>query len=89
MKKITNTILIVTTVILFAGCSAFKNNWNKTFNAYGSGDYRVRVWSGGIAVAEYYVKGSFVNTEQNTDGYFFFVNGKLVRISGTVTIEQL
>ena len=89
MKKITNTILIATTLILFSGCSAWKNNWNKTFKALGEGDFKVTVWSGGLPAAEYYVKNSFVNTEQNTDGYFFFVDGKLVRVSGTITIEQL
>lgn len=85
MKK---TILLVLTSLLFVGCSGFKNNLGKAANALTEGDYKVTLWSGGKPVAEYYVKNSFVNTEQETDGYFFFVDGKLVRISGTITIEQ-
>jgi hypothetical protein len=87
MKK----LILITTIastILLTGCGgAFRNNLNKTINAYSSGTYIVTVWSGGQAVRTYKVEG-FVNTEQGSDGWFFVVNGKLVRISGTVTIEQ-
>ena len=86
MKRL---ILLATIALIpLTGCSGFKNNINKMSNSLSSGDYKVTVWSGGQAVREYFVKNSFVNTEQNSDGWFFFVNGKLVRVSGTVTIEQ-
>jgi hypothetical protein len=84
-----NKILILAaSSLLLVGCSGLKNNLGKMGNALSAGDYKVTVWSGGKPVAEYFIKNSFVNTEQETDGYFFFVNEKLVRVSGTVTIEQ-
>lgn len=88
LQLTTITAILALAFIPFTGCSGLKNNLNKTANALTAGDYKVTVWDGGLPVAEYFVKNSFVNTEQETDGYFFFVNGKLVRVSGTVTIEQ-
>ena len=83
-------LLLLATIALIplTGCSGLKNNLSKTANALTAGDYKVTVWNGGLPVAEYYVKNSFVNTEVNSDGYFFFVDGKLVRVTGTITIEQ-
>jgi hypothetical protein len=86
MKRV--LLLAAIALIPLTGCSAWKNNMNKLGNALTQGDYKITVWSGGLPAVEYYVKNSFVNTEENTDGYFFFVNDKLVRVSGTVTVEQ-
>jgi major membrane immunogen (membrane-anchored lipoprotein) len=86
MKK----LILITTIastILLTGCGGFQNSLNKTLNGLSSGTYIVTVWSGGQAVRTYKVEG-FVNTESSSDGWFFVVNGKLVRISGTITIEQ-
>jgi hypothetical protein len=49
---------------------------------------KVTVWSGGEAVKEYRSTGR-VHSEQDTDGWYFrdAQTGKLVRVSGTVTIE--
>ena len=74
--------------LLLAGCSASMNYYGKIGAGLGAGDYKVTVWSGGEAVAVYNVKNSFVNTETDTDGWFFFVDGKLVRVTGTVTVER-
>lgn len=87
MKKAT-LVMISAAVLFLAGCSAAMNNYSKTAAGMLSGNYKVTVWSGGQAVAVYHVKDSFVNTEQNSDGWFFFVDGKLIRVSGTVTVEQ-
>lgn len=57
-------------------------------DALSTGNYIVTIWSGGKAVKTYSVVNGFVNSEKESDGWFFFVDGKLVRVSGTVTIEQ-
>lgn len=87
MKTPTN-LLICLALFFLAGCSAAVNNYNKTAAGMSAGNYKVTVWSGGKAVAVYNVKDSFVNTEADSDGWFFFVENKLVRVAGTVTIEQ-
>jgi hypothetical protein len=83
-------LLLLATIALIplTGCSGWKNSISKMGNALTAGDYKVTVWNGGLPVAEYFVKNSFVNTEVDSDGYFFFVDGKLVRVTGTITIEQ-
>lgn len=87
MNKSLLTLALIGT-LSFTGCGAFKNNIGKAANAYSTGNYTVTVWSGDKAVRTYEVKNGYVNTEVNSDGWFFFVDGKLVRVSGTVTIEQ-
>lgn len=85
--KYKNLLLILLLTLTLTGCGAFRNSFNKTLNAWGSGHYIVTVWSGEKAVRVYDVNG-FVNTESQSDGWYFVVNGKLVRVAGTVTIEQ-
>lgn len=87
MGKCMKMVLVVMSVLL-VGCSAGLNYYGKLGAGLGAGDYKVTVWSGGKPVAVYNVKNSFVNTEGETDGWFFFVDGKLIRVSGTVTVEQ-
>jgi hypothetical protein len=88
MKR--NLLLIGTGVLAFfmTGCGAFKNNLGRSMEALSTGNYVVTVWSGDKAVKTYTVVNGFVNSEKDTDGWFFFVEGKLVRVSGTVTVEQ-
>lgn len=86
--KIKNTVIIILTAILLTGCSGAINSYNKAFNSFTSGNYHVMVYSGSNIVKEYHIKNSYINSEVHTDGWFFFNDGKLVRISGTVVIEQ-
>ena len=85
MKQLLLTIIATLTL---TGCGAFKNNLGKISEGFSTGDYIVTVWSGDKAVRTYEVKNGFVNTEPQSDGWFFMHNGKLIRVSGTVTIEQ-
>jgi hypothetical protein len=59
------------------------------FAAYGS-DFKVTVYSGGEPVRTYTSSGK-VATEEHSDGWYFTdkETKKLVRVSGTVTVEQL
>jgi hypothetical protein len=81
-------LLSISAMFFLTGCGAFKNNIGKMTEGLSTGNYVVTVWSGDKAVRTYQVTNSFVNSEKETDGWFFFVDGKLVRVSGTVTIEQ-
>jgi hypothetical protein len=85
MNKVLLTLI---GTLALTGCGAFKNNLGRTVEALSSGDYIVTVWSGDKAVRTYEVKNGFINSEKESDGWFFMHNGKLVRVSGTVTIEQ-
>ena len=87
MKQTLLALIAIGTLTL-TGCGAFKNNLNRSLEALSTGNYIVTVWDGGQAVRRYEVINGFVNSEQHTDGWFFVHNGKLVRVSGTVTIEQ-
>jgi hypothetical protein len=88
MKKTLILSVLGISSLFLTGCGAFKNNMGKIAEGLSTGNYTVTVWSGDKAVKTYQVVNSFVNSEKETDGWFFFVDGKLVRVSGTVTIEQ-
>ena len=86
-------LMVVVTIsaatILLSGCGeSFHNEISKMGAGISGGNYKVTVWSGGQPVKVYEVSG-YINSETHSDGWYFFVNGKLVRVSGTVTIEQL
>lgn len=84
-----NIALIAIASILLTGCSGTKNGLHKTWNNFTSGDYHVMVYSGPTMIKEYHIKNSYINSETHTDGWFFFTDDeKLVRVSGTVVIEQ-
>lgn len=83
-----NKILLIVGIFVLTGCGAWKNNIGRSIEALSSGNYIVTVWSGDKAVREYKIKNGFVNSEKESDGWFFMNKGKLVRVSGTVTIEQ-
>lgn len=72
--------------VLVSGCTdSYRSSWE----ALGS-EHRITVWSGGVAVKVYMSTGK-THTEHDSDGWYFRdkATGKLVRVSGTVTIEQL
>jgi hypothetical protein len=84
-----NIALIVIASILLSGCSGTVNGIHKSWNSMTSGNYHIMVYSGPTMIREYHIKNSYINSEVHTDGWFFFTNdGKLVRVSGTVVIEQ-
>ena len=73
-------------LVAFTGCTSASRS---QFSAYGS-DFKVTLYSGGQAVKTYTSSGK-VLTETQSDGWYFTDKdtGKLVRVSGTVTVEQL
>lgn len=53
-------------------------------------NYKVTLYSGGQVVGSWETKG-VPNNEEHSDGFYFVdrKSGKLIRISGTVIIEQI
>lgn len=78
-------LLAALATIPAAGCT--DAGWSQ-MTAYGS-NFRVTVYSGGEAVRTFHSSGK-VMTEEKSDGWFFRdrESGKLVRVGGTVVIEQ-
>jgi hypothetical protein len=83
-----NIAIITLAALMLTGCSGAVNSYHKSLNSFTSGNYHVMIYSGSTMVKDYHVKNSYINSEVHTDGWFFFNDGKLVRISGTVIIEQ-
>lgn len=53
-------------------------------------DFKVTLYSGGVAVREWTSKG-VVHSENESDGYYFVdrTTGDIVEVNGTVVIEQV
>lgn len=90
MKKIAFGFLMLASTSLI-GCGG---SWDNSMTKMGADlrgvDMKVTQWSGGKAVNEWTIHNGYVSTETQSDGWFFKTdNGKLVRISGTITIEEL
>ncbi len=85
---IRNGILILALALL-TGCGALQNQVRKLGDGMTTGDYRITLYSGGNPVREWNITNQYVNSEQNTDGYYFYVNSNLVRVTGDVVIEEL
>jgi hypothetical protein len=84
MKKIIVAIFALALLtIASTGCGAFENSWQKTTAGMSSSDYVVIHYNGGKVVSYYIVRNKFVNTEDNSDGYYWVDNG-LHRVSGDV-----
>lgn len=80
---------ILTSVLLAGlmfGCTDAE--WSQA-KAFGS-KFKVTVYSGGVAVKTYTSTGK-VDTEHGSDGWYFTdqATGGLVRVSGTVLIEEI
>lgn len=86
MKKV---IFAVILAVMLTGCGGISNWWTKAKVNMIEGDFRVTLYSGGQAVKTWEVKNGYISTESQSDGWYFHYQGKLVRIAGTVSIEQL
>lgn len=86
MKKL---ILVGCMAALLVGCGGIGNWMTKVKANTMQGDFRVTLYSGGQPVKQWEVKNGYVSTESQSDGWYFTYNGKLVRVAGTVSIEQL
>lgn len=86
MKKL---ILLMCMTMFLTACGGIGNQITKLKVNTMQGDFRVTLYSGGQAIKVWEIKNGYVSTEQGSDGWFFSYNGKLVRVSGATTVEQL
>lgn len=79
---------IMLAMILCIGMTGCMDATLSQYGAIGS-PHKIVLWSGGKEAKIWYSTGK-VLTEKETDGWFFTdrATGKLVRLSGTVSIEQ-
>lgn len=86
MKVIKCTILGMVTMMMF-GCGSIGNEIGKISSSVKNGSFKVTLYSGGKEVKAWDVNG-YISTEKQSDGYFWYDNGKIVRVSGDVVIEE-
>jgi len=85
MKK----LFIVFLISLFLlSCAGIENWFTKAKSGTMKGNFKVTLYSGGQPVKIWDVKNGFISSETQSDGWYFNYNGKLIRISGTVVIEE-
>jgi hypothetical protein len=86
MRKILLTAAIA---LMFTGCGWLDNQVNKIGLTVTSGDYKVTLFSGGKAVKTWTLKNALIQTETNSDGYWWSTNGKIIRVTGDILIEEI
>lgn len=84
MKKL---IVCIVVALGLVGCGSIGNRVGKLGSSMKNGDFKVTLYSGGQVVKSWDVNG-YINTEQQSDGYYWYSNGKIVRVSGDVVIEE-
>jgi hypothetical protein len=82
-------IMLISTVLLFSGCGWLDNQVNHLSLTVASGDYKVTLYSGGKAVKEWILKDILIQTEHESDGFYWSNNGKITRITGDIVIEEM
>jgi len=92
MKKYLLVLLMLIGVITPYSCSCVPKSCSNHFanisRDFGDTCFRVRLYSGGKVVAEYYTE--YPNTMQNSDGWQFEdAEGKFIRLSGNVEIVEV
>jgi hypothetical protein len=88
MKKVLAGIVLATSLLL-SGCSSLANHFEKTSRALTASDYLVVLYSGGKPVHYWIVRDKFINTEQQSDGYFWVDHDQMIRVSGDVVIQEI
>lgn len=89
MKKIVMAGLIACVALMGVGCSSVANKVEKMGAGLTSSDYLVVMYSGGKVVNHWIIEDKIVNTEANSDGYFWVEDGRLHRVSGDVVIVDV
>lgn len=82
---------IIYAVILclsLSSCARSCQSFERGFADNTAKNTRVTLYSGGQVVKTWEFNG-IINSSQQSDGYFFYVDGKLVEVSGDVVIEYL
>lgn len=89
MLKLFRGLLIIGTVLILGGCSAWDNFVNKTELALTSGNYKVTLYSGGKVVRVWLLPDVLVQNETSSDGFMWSLSGKITRVSGDLVVEEI
>jgi hypothetical protein len=89
MKKILSGVIMAGLLLIGTGCSSFQNKVEKMGKGMSASDYVVVMYSGGKVVNWWHIKNKFINKEENSDGWFWIDNDRMVRVSGDVVIEEV
>ena len=81
---------IMTIIIVFglSGCGWLDNKINHISLGFTSGNYNVTMYSGGVAVKQWVLNDVLIQTEKTSDGFYWSDNGKIIRISGDIVIQE-
>lgn len=82
MKKSIFALLILMTGCTPRNCQSIERGFQ-----FSERNYLIRQYSGGKLVGEYKFHG-ILNSEEKSDGYFFFRADTLVEVSGDLTIKS-
>lgn len=86
MKK--RFIALALSAAVLTGCGSLQNSLDRTNADLKRGDYQVTLYSGGKQVRQWHLTNSYVSSEDGSDGWYFFDQGKMVRLTGDVVVEQ-
>ncbi len=81
-------VILTLGLFLFTGCGWLDNKINHLSLTLASGGYTVTLYSGGKSVKQWVLKDILIQTEKESDGFYWSDNGKITRITGDVVIEQ-
>ena len=86
--KLRRFLIIMCTVFFLTSCARTCQKLERSTIDNHEHQMRVSLYSGGQVVKTWEFKG-IINNSENSDGYFFYYNNKLVEVSGDVVIEHL
>lgn len=88
MRNIRNSIAALFIIVTLSSCArSCQSLERKTFD---NKKHKIKItqYSGGQKVGYWEING-IVNSSENSDGYYFYHNNKLVEISGDIKLEYL
>lgn len=82
MKKVVFILLIICSSCTPRGCQRAQRQMQ-----FSERNYHIKQYSGGKCIGEYKFKG-ILNTEEQSDGYYFIQSDTLIEVSGDITIKS-
>ena len=79
-------VILAAFAISFEGCARSCESLDRQFEV-GERNYIVEVYSGGQLIREYRFRG-ILNNQDNSDGYYFTMNGKLIEVGGDILVQS-
>lgn len=76
------------TAILCCSCARSCQGFERNLLDNRSQNVEVKMYSGGVCVDSFQFHG-IINNSTSSDGYYFYVNDKMVEVSGDVVIKYL